>query len=398
MDFSVVDQFGELRVSARQWADKYVDPNWIARQRTTGAHHIPELHRILGEQGWLGADWPQEYGGGRQDALESRILLEEIVGRGAGMDGWASTAMVCRTIIAVGAGQQQREIIAGALRGDVVIALGYSEPDSGSDAAAAKTSAVKDGEEWVINGQKMFTTSAHQSTHVFLLTRTDPSQAKHSGLTMFLVPLSSSGVEVHPMATLGGLLTNATFYSDVKTSDSTRIGDLNGGWAVMRAALVYERGGEVPTGSSPDSSPNRELLLEHVAKWAKTATRDNGETVISNSSVKDRLVRIAIENEVSKLLGMRASWASMHGSLTGVEGSARKIFVSESAQRAHLSFLDILGAEAILEFGETAPINGDASEAFLTGIVGTIRGGSSEILRDIVAERQLGLPRSRPQL
>ena len=140
------------------------------------------------------------------DPAMAKVLLEEIVGRGIGLDGWASSAMVLRTVIAVGAGEAHRELIAAALRGDVVIALGYSEPDSGSDAAAAKTTAVKDGDEWIINGQKMFTSTADQATHVFLLTRSDASQAKHSGLTMFLVPMSSPGVEVQPMATLGASL------------------------------------------------------------------------------------------------------------------------------------------------------------------------------------------------
>jgi hypothetical protein len=396
MDFDANESHGDLRPFARQWADEHVDPEWATRQRSTGAHHIPELHHLLGEEGWLGADWPTEYGGGRQDPLVARVLMEEIVGRGIGMDGWASTAMVCRTIIAVGAGDDQREIIAGALRGDVVIALGYSEPDSGSDAAAAKTAAVNDGDDWVINGQKMFTSTADQATHVFLLTRSDPGQAKHSGLTMFLVPISSPGVEVRPMPTLGGLLTNATFYSNVRISDSARVGDVNGGWAVMRAALVFERGGEVPTGSSPDSTGNRELLLQRVVQWSRDTTRDDGEPILADPMVRERLVRIAIDNEVSKLLAMRASLASTNGNATGVEGTARKLFGSESVQRAHWDILDILGAEAVLEFGEGGPLNGDANEAFLTGVVGTIRGGSSEILREIIAERQLGLPRARP--
>ena len=255
---------------------------------------------------------------------------------------------------------------------------------------------MKEGDEWILNGQKMFTSTADQATHVFLLTRSDASQAKHNGLTMFLVPMSLPGVEVQPMATLGGLLTNATFYTNVKVPDSTRVGDVNAGWGVMRAALVYERGGEVPTGSSPDSTRNRDLLLQRVAQWARVTVKENGESVLADPLVKERLVRIAIDNEVSKLLSMRAASASEDEHATGVEGTARKLFGSESVQRAHWDLLDILGAESVLEYGEGGPLNGDVSEAFLTGVVGTIRGGSSEILREIIAERQLGLPRARP--
>jgi alkylation response protein AidB-like acyl-CoA dehydrogenase len=396
MDFGEVDERSDLRTKAQQWANEFIDPAWIIRQRKTGAHHVPELHRLLGEEGWLGASWPSEFGGGRQDPLRARAVLEEIVSRGLGLDGWASTAMVCRTIIAIGEGSTHREIIAGALRGETVISLGYSEPDSGSDAAAAKTTAVKDGDEWVLNGQKMFTSTAEQASHVFLLTRTDPDLPKHDGLTMFLVPLTFTGIEVHPIETLGGLLTNATFYSNVKVSDGHRVGELNGGWTVMRAALVYERSGEVPTGSSPDSARNRELLLQRVVDWAQTTDRDDGVRVIRDPTVKERLVRIAIDNEVSKLLGMRASWAASQETGSGIEGTARKLFGSESVQRAHWELLDIMGSESVLEFGENAPLDGGVSEAFLTGVVGTIRGGSSEVLRDIIAERQLGLPRPRP--
>ena len=256
--------------------------------------------------------------------------------------------------------------------------------------AAAKTRAERDGEEWLINGQKMFTSTAHRATHVFMLTRSNPDAPKHKGLTTFLVPLASPGVEIRPIHTLGGQRTNATFYTDVRVPDSARIGPVDGGWGVMHVALVFERSG---TGGGRRPGPT---LAERVATWAQRTRRDDGTRVYDDATVKERLARIAIDAEVTRLLGMRTAWVSATGGLPGTEGSAAKLFTAESAQRQHWDLLEILGADAVLsrEAGD-APLAAAVEEAFRRGVVGTIYGGSSEIMREIVAERVLGLPRVR---
>jgi alkylation response protein AidB-like acyl-CoA dehydrogenase len=396
VDFKDVDRLAEYRQQAREWVERHVDPGWAEQQRVSGSYHTPALHALLAEQGWLGAGWPAEYGGTDNDPDLAAALFEEIDAAGVHTDGWITTKMISNTLLHTGTEEQKRTIIGGVLRGEIVIVLGYTEPESGSDVAAAKTRAelVKGGgeaggDEWMINGQKMFTSTAHLATHAFMLTRSNPDVAKHKGLTTFLVPLDGPGVEIRAIHTLGGQRTNATFYSDVRVPDSARIGPVDGGWGVMHVALVFERsgGGGRRSGST---------LAEQVAHWAQRTRRDDGTRVYDDPTVKERLARIAIEAEVSRLLGMRTAWVAATGGLPGTEGSAAKLFSSESAQRQHWDLLDILGAEAVLkrEAGD-APLDAAVEEAFRRGVVGTIYGGSTEIMREIVAERVLGLPRIR---
>jgi alkylation response protein AidB-like acyl-CoA dehydrogenase len=263
MDFSEDDRLAEYRQDARDWVAEYVDPQWAEQQRVSGSYHTPELHSLVAGQGWLGAGWPAEYGGTANDPDMAAALFEEIDAAGLHMDGWATTKMISQTLLHAATEEQKREFIGGALRGEIVIVLGYTEPDSGSDVAAAKTRSERDGEEWLINGQKMFTSTAHRGTHVFMLTRSNTEVPKHKGLTTFLVPLGSPGVEIRPIYTLGGQRTNATFYSDVRVPDSARIGPVDGGWGVMHVALVFERSG---TGGGRRSGPT---LSERVATWAQ---------------------------------------------------------------------------------------------------------------------------------
>jgi alkylation response protein AidB-like acyl-CoA dehydrogenase len=389
VDFTDVDRLAEHRREARAWVERHVDPGWAEQQRVSGTYHTPALHALLAEQGWLGAGWPAEYGGTDNDPDLAAALFEEIEAAGLHLDGWITTRMITGTLLHSGTEEQKRAYIGGALRGEIIIVLGYTEPDSGSDVAAAKTRSERDGGEWRINGQKMFTSTAHMATHVFMLTRSNPDVAKHKGLTMFLVPLGDPGVEIRAIHTLGGQRTNATFYSDVRVPDSARVGPVDGGWGIMHVALVFERSG----GGGRPPGPT---LAERVARWAQRTRRDDGTRVYDDPAVRERLARIAIEAEVSRLLGMRTAWVAATGGLPGTEGSAAKLFSSESAQRQHWDLLDILGAEAVLrrEAGD-APLSASVEEAFRRGVVGTIYGGSTEIMREIVAERVLGLPRAR---
>jgi alkylation response protein AidB-like acyl-CoA dehydrogenase len=396
VDFKDVDRLAEYRQGARDWVAEHVDPAWAEQQRVSGSYHTPELHALLAGQGWLGAGWPAEYGGTDNDPDLAAALFEELDAAGLHLDGWATTKMISNTLLHTATEEQKREYIGGALRGEIIIVLGYTEPDSGSDVAAAKTRSERmkgEGEvggEWQINGQKMFTSTAHRATHVFMLTRSNTQVPKHKGLTTFMVPLGSPGVEVRPIYTLGGQRTNATFYTDVRVPESARIGPVDGGWGVMHVALVFERSGG---GGGRKSGPT---LAERVAAWAQRTRRDDGTRVYDDATVKERLARIAIDAEVARLLGMRTAWISATGGLPGTEGSAAKLFNAESAQRQHWDLLDILGAEAVLarEAGD-APLTAAVEEAWRRGVVGTIYGGSSEIMREIVAERVLGLPRVR---
>jgi 3-oxocholest-4-en-26-oyl-CoA dehydrogenase alpha subunit len=298
--------------------------------------------------------------------------------------------MVARTVQHVATPEQKREYLPAVLRGEIVIALGYSEPDTGSDVASAKTTAVRDGRDWVINGQKMFTSTAQVASHVFVLARTNPDVPKHKGLTLFLVPTSGGGYEIQPIRTLGGQVTNATFYAGVRVPDSARIGGVDEGWSVMKVALVYERG----FGSAASMEVT---LARDLAAWARSARRPGGTAALDDPLTAERIGRIAVDEEVIRVFGHQLDWLARKGALPQVEGSMRKLFWAESAQRHYSDALDILGAEGVLApDAARAPAGGMFEHDFRAAVVTTVYGGASEILREIIAERRLGLPRNRP--
>lgn len=387
IDFAERDKLAQYRASAEQWVIENVRAEWVEEEHRTGTHHNHELHKKLADEGLLGAGWPKEYGGTDVNPDYAQAVFEEIARFGLRMDGWITTWMVGHTILNAGNEAIKQEILPAALRGEVVIVLGYTEPGSGSDAAAAKTRAIDDGAGgWVINGSKMFTSTAHEATHVFLLTRTNTEVPKHRGLTLFLVPLHLPGVEISPIYTLGGQRTNATYYSDVRVPDSTRVGDVDAGWKVMRVALVFERAS--PSGRSGPS------LLQRVAEFARGHADVNGRRLYDEPGTRELLARTAIENEVGKLLGLRNHWAAENGAMSGIEGAMAKLWGSEKSQRQHAAFMDLFGAEGTLT--GAGPLDGVVEHDFRNSVVGTILGGSSEMMREIVAERRLKLPRSRP--
>lgn len=384
MDFREDDDLRSHRDAAAAWVERHCRPEWAEEQSRSGCLQTMELQRLLAAEGILGAGWEKEYGGSDVDPGYARAVMEQLSRKGLHFDGWSTTCMVIGTIYHVGSEAQKRYYIGGALRGEILIALGYTEPDSGSDVAAAKTAAIKDGDEWLINGQKMFTSTAQVCTHTFLLTRTDPSVPKHSGLSLFMVPLDAPGVEIQPIHTLGTQVTNSTFYSDVRVSDDALIGGMNDGWSVMKVALVFERGVGSPI-------TVKDTLARDIAEWAK------GNGRFDNPLTAERIGRMAIDQEVTRLLGANLKWRARDHQLPGCEGPMRKLFSTEAAQRHHSDALDILGPYGLLEPGASgAPRSGDIELRFREAVVTTVYGGSSEIMREIVAERYLGLPRNRP--
>jgi len=376
-----------FRAEVRAFLDEHLTPELHEQAHATGTFHDWSFHRAMGDRGFLGAAWPEEWGGQGRDPLQLLALQEELTKAGAPVDGMHIALLVAQTLRRVGSEEQKQAIIPRVLRGEMLLALGYSEPDAGSDVAAVSTRAVRDGDEWVVNGQKMFTTMAHEADHVFLLTRTNPDVAKHKGLTLFLVPLDSPGIEVQPVHTLGGERTNVTFYTDVRVPDSARVGEVDGGWAVLMVALTFERGFSV----SSQVQRAHDLTL----RWAQEETRPDGGRPIDEPEVRARLARARIDSEVARCLTLRTAWMAANGQLPGVEGSMAKLHACESFQRATAAFLDSAGAEGVRSRTEPdAPGNGALDEEFRHSPLVTIYGGTSEVMRSIVADRRLGLPKS----
>jgi alkylation response protein AidB-like acyl-CoA dehydrogenase len=261
--------------------------------------------------------------------------------------------------------------------------MGYSEPDYGSDVASIVTRAVRDGDEWVINGAKMWTTMAHKADWLILLTRTNTEVPKHKGLTMFILPMDTPGITVDPVHTMGTERTNATYYDDVRVGDEAVLGDVDGGWRTMTVALSFERG---VMGGTNAMVP----LLGHFHDWATSAG------VLDGPVARDALSRAVIDAQVSALLSMRSAWIAASGGQAGLTGSMTKVFASEAYQRSSAEFQKLAGPAGLLQFHEP----GAAAEGFIeydarhTPVV-TIYGGTSEINRNNIAERHLGLPKAR---
>jgi alkylation response protein AidB-like acyl-CoA dehydrogenase len=277
------------------------------------------------------------------------------------------------------------------VRGEALVALGISEPDSGSDAAAARTRAVRDGDHWVIDGQKMYTTFAEVADYVFVLARTNPDVPKHKGLTTFLVPMGTPGIEVRALATLGGERTNITFYTGVRVPDSARVGGVDEGWSTIGHLLSLERG------VFPVVPSKCARLLDQAVAWAATAPgADGASRRLDDPEVRRRLAWLAITNEVGRLLALRTVATHSEGRVPVVEGSMTKLFTTEAMQDAVVALLDAIGPEGLVAAGGPGAVAGGAFErAYRHAPVETITGGTSEIQRDIIAGAGLGFPRSR---
>jgi alkylation response protein AidB-like acyl-CoA dehydrogenase len=386
MDFSLSPGAAEFRAEVKAFIADHLTTEVVDQMHATGTFNDKAFNAALADAGLLAGAVP---GYGDRDPIELYLLFNELEKAGAPYDGLAVTMLVAGVINAVGTDFHRSRVLEKLLTGRFNCCLGYSEPDHGSDVASITTKAVRDGDEWVITGQKMWTTMAHVSDWVILLTRTNPDVPRHKGLTMFLVPMDTPGIEVQPVPTMATERTNATFYDDVRVGDEWRLGEVDGGWAVMGVALAFERG--VMGGTNP-AVP----LLRHVRDWATGATSPDGGTMLNDPLLRERLARTAIANQVSQLLTLRAAWIAATGGLPGLEGSMAKLYATGRYQQAVAWFQEMAGAEGLLAFGvEDAAAGGwidyDARHAPVT----TIYGGTTEINRNNVAERHLGLPRDR---
>jgi len=388
MDFRLGEKSDAFRAEARAFLDRELTPELVERVYRSGVAHDAAFTRKLHERGWLAPGWPVEWGGQGRDPLEVMAFSEEFGKVHAPMYGIGTTMMVAGIIQLIGTAQQKRAIIPRALGGEIVIVLGFSEPEAGSDVAAAQTRAVRDGDEWVINGQKMFTTNGHVADYVFLLTRTNPDAPKHKGLTMFLVPMDQPGIEAQAVFTLSGERTNITYYTDARVSDDWRIGDVDGGWSAMTVSLQLEHQGGFASQS--------EALLDHLEAWARRTTDEWGRARIDDPDVRGRLARAATETEVARLLQRRAAWMAHEGVTPEGEGPMAKLFSSEALERQAQDFAELVGPDALRSYGDPTAVEGGAIEHALRFSLGTtIYGGTSEIQRTIVAQRHLGLPRAQ---
>ena len=380
MDFALPPEAENYRREIRQIIEATFTQADLDRIHETGTNKCDALYRELGRRGFIERAIP---GLGKGDPIELWVLFSELERAVAPYEAIGVLVLVAGIVNRLGTDSQKARILPSLMSGESLPCLGYSEPDCGSDVAAVKTRATRDGDQWVINGSKMWTTMAHVADWVLLLTRTDATVAQHKGMTMFVLPMDTPGISVKPVHTMGNERTNATFYDEVRVGDEAVLGEVNGGWSVLMVGLSFERG------VAGDNSGGVPLLLRFRA-WAEQSG------LIADPVVREKMAQTAIDNEVTKLLTQRSAWMAASGQLPSLEGSMAKLFAVPAYQKAARWFQEAAGPAGLLQFHEPgAAADGWIDYVSRSSPVSSIRGGTTEIIRNNIAERYFGFPRAR---
>ena len=390
MEFKFTAEDEEFRTELRAFMKTELPDPW------EGAGRYPEdddwdLNRVIrqkmAEKGWLTMHWPEEYGGQNASPVKSAIYNEEIAYmRAPGRDIFG-VRMLGPTLMIHGSEEQKKTHLPSVAKGEIQWCQGYSEPESGSDLASLSTRAVRDGDELVINGAKVWTTMAHRADWIMLLTRTDPDAPKHRGISFVLVDMKSPGVSVRPIINMaGGHEFNQVTFDDVRVPRANVVGDEARGWYVAVTLLDIERSGI-------DYSASARRLLDDTKEFA-TETKRNGLPLIEIPWVRTLMADRYIDCEVARLMAYNVAYMQSQDLIPTKEASMSKVFGSEVVQRVTEASLDILGMYGTLgREDKWAPLNGRVQENWMNAFAGTIAAGTSEIQRNIIAGRGLGLPR-----
>jgi alkylation response protein AidB-like acyl-CoA dehydrogenase len=386
MDFTEPDSWAQIRREAEEFVAANVNREVIENERRTGDGVDRALTRKMGERGWVAAGWPVAEGGAGLDPFEAAALWDALRKGGVPTIGPGTTMLPANAIRSTGSPELKSRILPGVAAGETLICLGYTEPAGGSDVFACATRSQRDGDEWIVNGQKIFTTFAHRADYCFLLTRSQPGTAGPRGLTMLLVPLDSPGIEIQPVHTVGHERTNIVFYNDVQVADANRVGEEHGGFAVMLAALEAEQN------VAPASRTG--LVATDALEFARTHDGADGAPLINDVLVRERLARMAMEAEVTDLLGLRAALDAGGDK----PGPVSALFGPESYVRASAAAIDIAGTAGMLDWTDPqTAVDGSLDAHYRAAVATTIYGGSSGVLRSLIVENRLGFPRSRPR-
>lgn len=406
MDLTYPDEAEQFRVEIKSWLHENLPAGWFDDGFEMSAADRQQFNEEwpakLFEGGWICATWPAEYGGKGLTTMQGVVLSEEFANAKAPMRGdFFGDTLVGPTLLQWGTEEQKKEFLPGILQGTTSWCQGFSEPNSGSDLASLKTTAALDGEEWVINGQKVWTTGGHHADYCFLLTRTDPDTPKHGGISYMLVPMKQDGIEVRGITQPDGTAEFCeVFFDNAKCSKGAVVGGVNNGWTVANSTLAFERGQSATTGYRRFADEYR-LLVEAGTK--------NGK--IDDPLIRQRLMEFYTKIEILRINGLRNLTSTLTGSQdmgTVTLGATNKMFWSEMHQQTMELALDIYGADSMLidcgpESGnwpaaardvrrDGYPVSAMMSSFFFSRSE-TIWGGTSQIQRNIVGERVLGLPK-----
>ena len=388
MDFEFTEEQKAWREEIRRFIKENATPGLYEEIREAGGETSsgPETRawtKKLVEKGYYGVGWPKEYGGQGKGAIEQWMLQDELAYAGLPGGGTGLT-MMGPTIMRVASDEMKKEYLPRILKGEIRFALGYSEPDAGSDLARLDCRAVMDGDEIVINGQKIWNTGAHTCTHEWLAVRTDPNVPRHKGISVVIVPLDSRGITIKPTYTWAGVRTNQVFFDDVRVPRKNLVGEANQGWYYIVSALDFER---VAVGNNGDLR----RLFEEFRAFLKE-TKINGQCLAEDPVIATKLASIAIDLQACRLLSLRNAVMIDKGQIPNAEASMVKVFNSELKVRMGDLGMQILGLYGQLKTeSKWAPLAGRIEKLYRMGPVHCFWGGTNEIQRDIIARRGLRL-------
>ncbi|MBU9764302.1 acyl-CoA dehydrogenase [Mycobacterium sp. TNTM28] len=380
MDFSVVELSAEdeaFRTEVREFLSSVVTEDVIRRDRETGDNFDEGVHLALAARGYLEKEWKTEADGGFSRV---RRRIWELEKRRAEVPWvtWGTTSMVARSVAKFAAPEIRDDVLRGVFDGTVRLCLGYTEPEGGSDVATCKTRAVReaDGASWIINGSKMFTTGAHNCKYVFLITNTDPDAPKHKSLTMFLVPLDLPGIEIQGIRTVDGDRTNIVYYSDVRVDDKYRLGDVNGGWTVVREPLDAEHGAV----AAADDGLADVAIMMHQAGFMAEATDNVAALVGRAGAIDDGSVAYRLGRSVARLEASLSS-PSIFG----------RVALAQTMRDVAPDLMDIAGSIAALPVGADGGADDRSEYVYRFAPLVGIYGGTLEVFRNMIAQHVLGL-------
>jgi alkylation response protein AidB-like acyl-CoA dehydrogenase len=383
MNFAEVDLSTEEVAFWREvhrFMEEHVTEDVVEDEFARGSGMDEAVHLALGERGWLMPSWTKERGGIGASPVEQAILELELSAHQVPMITAGTTRLVVPSVARWGDPEVRDELLSKVARGTVRFCLGYTEPDAGSDLAAVTTRAERDGDEWIVTGQKMFTTGAQNCQYAFLLARTNPEAPKHKGLTMFLVPLTSAGVEISPVFTIGRERTNIVYYDGVRFHDRFRVGDVDRGWEVLNGPLgeEHEMGRKTPFDASPGGEFTQTMVRAYAVAAPLVASMPDDH---EGRAARLRLARVALNIELS-------------GLASGLMG---RIATSELLGQGAVELLEAIGMPGLLGRHADGGVGNGVIEYAHRYAQGTATfGGTTNIHRNLIAEHVLGLPRSRP--
>jgi alkylation response protein AidB-like acyl-CoA dehydrogenase len=389
MEIGYTEEQEALRDQLREYYANLLTPEVEAQ--LAESHAIgPNMRRVvkqMAQDGWLGIGWPTEYGGQGRSALEQYIFFDESMRAGAPVP-MLTINTVGPTIMDFGTPEQKEFFLPKILAGEIHFCIGYTEPESGTDLASLQTRAVRDGDEYVINGQKIYTSLAGDADYIWLATRTDPEVAKHKGISMFIVPMDTPGIKVVPMSLLGDHNINYTFYEDVRVPAGNLVGGENNGWSLITNQLNHER-------VTLCSSGIIERALSDVREWAQNTKLADGRRVIDQEWVQVHLARVYARLEFLKLINWKVAWTATQGHLDVADASTTKVFGTEFYMEAFKLMMEVVGQAGYLTRGSPEAILAGRLESYARSmVILTFGGGTNEIQRDLIAIFGLGLPRS----